>query len=187
MVEDRHSEWMDNSLGLMHIEMLIVGNAQGLGILDVELIKEFPELKINSKLDEDRERKLRHITLSELWIMGAYELIRLINEIMNDIVARPSHIFNEATIKQIKETKKIFTEVRVPLVKFQKRHDKNLYSGVSTPYFDSVKGMGWRIHFMKKEGIETKIFYRKDLGDSLLELLKKLKEDTSAASNVARN
>ena len=183
MDKNRHDEWMNNSLGLMHVDMLIVGNAQGLGILDVELIKEFPELKINSKLDEDREKKLRHITLSELWIMGGYELIRFINERLPE----PTDIFNEDTIEKIKETKRIFTEVRVPLVKFKAKNKNESYSGVAIPNFDSIKGMGWKIHFSKREGVETKIFYRKDLGDSFLELLKQLKEDTSAASNVARN
>ena len=63
------------------------------------------------------------------------------------------------------------------MVKFQKKNNNKLYSGVAQPKFDSIKGMGWKIHFSKIGGIETKIFYRKDLGDSLLELLKKLRED----------
>jgi len=170
MEKERYFEYINNSMGLMHIEMLLVGNAQGLGILDVELIEEFPKLKINSQLEEDRLKKLRHITLSELWVMGAYELIRFINERL----PKPTDIFSEGSIEKIKGTKRIFEEVRVPLVKFQKRHEKRLFSGVVQPNFDSIKGMGWKIHLMEKAGIETKIIYRKDLGDLFLELLKEI-------------
>jgi hypothetical protein len=169
---DRHMEWIENSHGLMHVEMLLVGNAQGLGLLDVELIEEFPKLKVNSKLEKYRLTKLRHITLSELWFMGVYELIRLLGEMMPK-----RKMFSEKTKIKLKETLKEFTEVRVPLVKFQDWGKKELYSGVSTPTFDSVKGFGWKIHYSRKN-VETKIFYRRDLSDSFLELLRLMKEDT---------
>ncbi len=171
--KDRQSEWVDNSMSLMHIEMLLVGNAQGLGLLDVELIKEFPKLKINSKLEKDRLKKLRHITLSELWVMGAYELVRFINNVAH----KHTDIFEEETMKKIKENITLFTEIRIPLTRFQKMGQNQQYSGVSQPIWDSIKSEGWKVHFSGKSGIETKKFYRKDLSDSLLALLKKLKED----------
>ena len=183
MDRNRCSEWIDNSHSLMHVEMLLVGNAQGLGLLDVELIQEFPKLKISSQLKKDRLRKLKYITLSELWVMGAYELLRL----MGFIIPKHKDIFSEDTRKELKEVISIFTEVRIPLVKFQERGKDRLYSGVAQPEFDSIKGVGWKIHFSRKAKIETEIFYRKDLGDSLLKLLKKLKEDIHAKSYDAWN
>ncbi|MBU1252522.1 MAG: hypothetical protein KJ905_00700 [Nanoarchaeota archaeon] len=170
MEENRHSEWIKNSIGLMYIEMLLVGNAQGLGILDVELIEEFPKLKINSQLDGDRLRKLRHVTISELWVMGTYELIRLINEIN-----KKRNFLNENSKEKLKKNLTIFTEVRTPLTKFQKQgKEKRLYSKIATKnLFYSDKGVGWNFY----DGKKKEVFYRKDLGDLFLELLKEIKND----------
>ncbi|MDD5015443.1 MAG: hypothetical protein PHW73_10190, partial [Atribacterota bacterium] len=82
MDKNRYNEWIDGSSGLMYVEMLLVGNAQGLGLIDLELIDEFQNLKIDSQLEQDRMNKLRHITLSELWVMGAYELVRLMRDMV---------------------------------------------------------------------------------------------------------
>ena len=142
--------------------------------MDVELIEEFPKLKINSQLDDDRLRKLRHITLSELWIMGTYELIRLIG----DINKNRNFITGNAKEK-LKEVLTIFTEVRIPLTKFQKQGEKRLYSKIATKnLFDSDKGVGWNFYGGKKE----EVFYRKDLGDLFLELLKEIKNDFSKSA-----
>jgi hypothetical protein len=169
MGNDRYSEWIENSLGLMHIEMLLIGNVQGLGILDVELIEEFPKLEINSQLDEDRLKKLRHITISELWVMGAYELIRLIDEIN-----KKRSLINENSKEKLKKTLSIFTKVRIPLTKFQKEGEKRLYSKIATKnVFDLEKGLGWSFY----DGKNKEIFYRKDLGDLFLELLEEIKKD----------
>ena len=174
MENGRHLKWIDNSLGLMHIEMLLVGNAQGLGILDVELIEEFPELKINSQLDEDRLKKLRHITLSELWVMGAYELIRLIDE-MN----KKRSFLKENPKENLKKVLSTFTKVRIPLTKFQKEGEKRLYSKIATKnLFDSEKGVGWDFY----DGKKKEIFYRKDLGDLFLELLREIKDNVSKSA-----
>lgn len=169
METDRKSKWIDNSIGLMHIEMLLVGNAQGLGILDVELIEEFPKLKINSQLDEDRLRKLRHITLSELWVMGAYELVRLINDIN-----KKRNFLKENAREELKIVLTNFTNIRIPLTKFQKQGEKRLYSKIATKnLFDSDKGIGWSLY----DGKEKEVVYRRDLGDLLLKLLDAIKND----------
>jgi hypothetical protein len=170
MENERRSEWISNSLGLMHIEMLLVGNAQGLGILDVDLIEEFQKLKVNSQSEKDRLKKLRHITLSELWMMGAYELIRLINDIN-----KQRNFLKENTKEKLKKTLTIFTEVRIPLAKFQKEgKEKRLYSKIATKnIFDLEKGLGWNFY----DGKNKELVYRRDLGDLFLQLLKEIKND----------
>ncbi len=183
MEKDRYSAWMESSFGLMHIEMLFINDAHGLGILDIELIEEFTKLKINSQLKEDLSRKYRHAFISKLWVLGAYELVRMIDK----KIPRNMEIYKKNTIEKLKEVLSTFTEVRVPLVKFQERGKDTLYSGVAQYEFDSIKGVGWKVLFPFKKKMEQKIFYRKDLGDSLLELLKKLKEDTHKASIDAQN
>lgn len=183
MEKDRFSEWVEYSYGLRFTDMLLIGNAQGLGLLDVELIKEFPEIKIISDLEKDRLKKLRHITLSELWVLGAYELIRVIDEITS---TRKDEISAEV-IKKIKENLTLFTELRVPLAKFQKSGQKKLFSGLSSKCeFDEQLGLGWKIIFLYKKKLETKIFYRKDLSNNLLEMFKFITEDIRAKETNAR-
>jgi len=183
MGKNRYTEWIDNSDGLRYVDLLLIGNAQGLGILDVELIQEFPKIRIDSQLEEDRQKKLRHITLSELWVMGAYELIRLID----NIIQNDKDTFSRETKQKLKDKLSIFTQVRIPLVKFKQRGKNELYSGITVPKFDLVNGLGWKIHYSNKSKIETKEVLRKDLGDDLLELLKSINIDIHKKYYSAHN
>ena len=184
MAKNRISEWVEGSIGLRFIDMLLIGNTQGLGLLDSELIQEFPGIKEDLKSEEDRLKKLRHITLSELWVMGAYELIRTIDE----MASKRKEDLGVKIITKIKETLTKFTEIRVPLTKFQKSGQKELFSGLASKCeFDEKKGLGWKIIFSYKKKFETKVFYRKDLADELLELLNLITEDLYAKHHIARN
>lgn len=175
MENNRYSEWIENSFAVRFIDLLLVGNVQGIGLLDTELINEFPKIKVNFQSEEDRIKKLRYITLSELWIMGAYELIRL----MRDIILN-NDMFLKETKTELKKVLNTFAEVRIPLVKFQERRNNRLYSGITQPKFDSVKGIGWEIIISNKEGVNTKVIYRNDLGNNFLELLKLLNKNIRA-------
>ena len=44
--KDRQSEWMNSSFAFMGVEMLLLGEVQALGELDVELIEELHKIKI---------------------------------------------------------------------------------------------------------------------------------------------
>lgn len=173
MEKDRQSEWINSSFAFMNIEMLLLGEVQALGELDVELIEEFPKIKINSKLEEDLRRKRRYLLLSKLWVLGAYELIRF----LNDINKKRNLLENKNKIK-LKEILTTFSKVRVPLAKFQKAgKDKTLYDGVADSFFDSKKGVGWKVYSHTKTELKKEIFYRNDLGDLLLNLLREMKKD----------
>ncbi len=181
MDKNRYSKWIENSLNLRWIDFLLVDNAQGLGILDVELIEEFPNLKINSSLEADRLKKLRHITISELWMIGAYELVRLIDRIAN----RYNSMIQDVTKKEIKQTLGIFTQIRIPCIKFEKPgKEHTLYSQIADSFLDQVNGVGWKIYpaIVKEKRVkerQTKLIYRKELGDILLKLLGLIKTDIS--------
>ena len=47
---ERESEWMNSSFTFMGVEMLLLGEVQALGELDVELIEELHKIKASSKL-----------------------------------------------------------------------------------------------------------------------------------------
>lgn len=167
MENQRYSQWIENSKGLFYVEMLLFNDCIGLGVLDSELIEEFPTLKLNSELEKDRYNKFKHVFLSRLWVFGAYELIRTINEINKK---RP--LLPEKSKEKLKEILTLFNNVRTPLAKFQKSGEKRLFSQVATQLvFDKENGLGW--HFY--DGKMGTVFFRKDLGDKLLELLEAIK------------
>lgn len=173
MGNDRQSEWMNSSFAFMNIEMLLLGEVQALGELDIELVDESHKIKINSKLEEDLKKKRRYLLLSKLWVLGAYELIRF----LNDINKKRNFLEDENKVK-LKEILTTFSKVRVPLAKFQKAgKDKTLYGGVADSFFDSKKGVGWKIYSHTKTELKKEIFYRNGLGNSLLDLLKEMKKD----------
>jgi hypothetical protein len=173
MEKDKLSEWMNSSFAFMGIEMLLLGEVQALGELDIELIKEFPKIKINSKLEEDLKKKQRYLLLSKLWVLDAYELIRFLNDI-----DKKRNFLSKNTKAKFNEILTTFTKVRVPLAKFQKAgKNKDLYEGVADSFIDSNKGVGWKVYSHTKTELKKEIFYRKELGDLLLNLLKKMKKD----------
>ena len=55
MEENRHKEWLDNSGGLVQIDLLLMNDALGLGDLDAELILESARIKINWKKKDNME------------------------------------------------------------------------------------------------------------------------------------
>jgi len=173
MEKSRYSEWFNSSFVFMNVEMLLLGEVQALGELDIELIEEFPKIKINSRLEEDLKRKRRYLLLSKLWVLGAYELIRFLNDLN-----KKRNSLQENTKTKLKNILSIFSKVRVPLAKFQKSgKDKTLYQGVADSFFDSDKGVGWKVYSHNKTKLKKEIFYRNDLGDLLLDLLKEMKKD----------
>lgn len=173
MENDRQSEWMNSSFTFMGVEMLLLGEVQALGELDIELIEELHKIKINSKLEEDLKIKRRYLLLSKLWVLGAYELIRFLNEIN-----KKRSSLRDNTKQKLNEVLTNFTKVRVPLAKFQKAgKDKTLYDGVADSFIDSNKGVGWKVYSHTKTELKEEIFYRNELGDLLLDLLKEMKKD----------
>lgn len=185
MEENRHKEWLDNTGGFAQIDLLLLNDALELGDLDAELILESARIKINSELEEERFRKFRHFAVSRLWVIGAYELVRITDEILS----RRRDEIDEKVIKKVKETLTLFGEIRVPLVKLEKHGQfGKMFSGVPSKYeFDENKSVGWRIVSTYKKKLDVEIFYRKDLGDSLLDLFKILNKNICAERTNARN
>lgn len=82
--DERNERWVNASHGLGRVEALMVPTAQGLGILDCRLIAEdvrFEELSEPERGTIQESVLLTdRFTLSSLWVMGAYELVRTFDE-----------------------------------------------------------------------------------------------------------
>lgn len=187
MDKKRYEEWIDSSQGIVHAEMLLIGDIQGLGLIDSELIEEKVKQIFTSPaeliLNPDFLKRNRHMTLSRLWVLGAYEFVRLMDELLSnrikeDIFFKRENPIKPETMERVKVVKRMFEEIRVPLVKFHERHNNELYSGINSNIrFDEDKGIGWIFIFVSDSGVKETLVYRKDLADSLLELLKIIKKD----------
>jgi hypothetical protein len=159
----RYGEWVTRSFrwirankdsGLPH-------HIQMLGIVDAELRGiRYPDIFNEENIpieDEYGILKLERFQIkAHLWVLGAYELVRMISQ----RVRENPELASDSSILEIQETKKLFERVRVPLAKLEasKRHEKTdfevAFAGVGP------EGLGWKIN-------EDLIIYQEELSDRL--------------------
>lgn len=171
MDTNRWSEWINSSFCLAQIEPFMIIDAQGLGMLDAELVEEYANLNAKYQSEQDLLKRNRHFVVSRLWVIGAYELVRSIDERIEKINDR----IGDETRKKLAETLTNFTKLRIPLAKFQTSGKKERQ--IARPIWFPSMGVGWKLE-------NDLIFSRKNLGDSLLELLNLLKRDISAKDKI---
>lgn len=148
------------------LDHFMIGVVQQLARLDEKLIQKSKEHHPASEIKPGTLEDFDHfLTLSYLWVLGAYEIIRTISQRAKE----NSEIFSEKTINKINETKKLFERIRIPLAKLEpaKAH-KDTDSSIAFPR-NSANGIGWHI------APDTYIL-RIQLSDALLETLKLMKK-----------
>ncbi len=186
MVKERLREWIENSKCMIFIEMSLLPDVQGLGRLDIELIKETNRLGAKSKIQ--RRIRLKHLTLSKLWIFGAYELVRVIDE----IITNKQDLVSQTTRTKVKDAKIELEKIRIPLTKFQmpKRQKparpNRLFAQFPDSFIDSSGEVGWKV-YTAIENRPTEIYYRRKFGDLLLKLFEEVNADIRAKYLNARN
>jgi hypothetical protein len=105
------------------------------------------------------------VTQSYLWVLGAYEMIRAIEQRCRK--NRPSGITDDIA-DAAAETKKAFERVRVPLAKYEAaRRFSATDSTVVLPAIDASHGIAWRV------SVDVYIS-RESLAQQLLDFLRKL-------------
>ena len=183
-IKDRLRQWIDASGGMFLIDATLLADVQGLGRLDVELIKETERLKTKSKIYG--KTKLKHVTLSKLWILEAYNIVRL----MTQITSSPRDLLiSKKTKSKILETKKEFEKIRIPLTKFQMprrqfdilkkerpQKENRTFSQYPDSFIDSSGEVGWKVYTMI-ERRPTERYYRRSFGDLLLKLFESINKD----------
>lgn len=135
---------------------------QQLGRLDVRLIQAdetWPDRFLDGNLTaEDSTVLHEHITLSYLWVLGAYEFVRtLCDRVSTDTEKTPEEIRN-----RLLQTKRHFTRVRVPLAKME---PASLFADedgpVAYPGLKRGLGVAWQLN-------QCTIISRRELSDDLL-------------------
>jgi hypothetical protein len=123
--KDEHlARWIEGNKGARNYEGYLQDSIRGIGWLDVEL-REEERFHLEDYWAKDPAAfgrpearlhffKLMH--LSELWVLGGYEIIRTIDQrFSNDPNA--SALFSAAQKKHVKRFKHLFERNRVPLAK----------------------------------------------------------------------
>jgi hypothetical protein len=170
-ISARYKRWSYASHGLAKFEVFAIIDAQEIGRLDCKCIEEDNRICSGLGNDSEREKNLMrdndHFLFSKLWVLAAYELIRVIRVRCQKI---PVYLSKDLGSKiEILESK--FLRLRVPLAKKEpEKYHKN-DAGIAYPTIHPQYGFGW---FVAKDLVVT----RRELSDELLQILEEIRKTT---------
>jgi hypothetical protein len=144
--EARYTRWRRATYAFYQIERQVVHTIQQLGRIDAELflrdvryraIQEFN----NATPDEWDEVADYATTMAYLWVLGTYEVIRLLDQRFREQDLHDRDFYVDST-----PIKRAFERVRVPFAKLEpaRRHrETDRYFAVPTPI--TGRGLGWTV------------------------------------------
>jgi hypothetical protein len=138
---------------------------QGLGSIDARLVHDDAAYcALSSDVRATFEESVRltdRVALSQLWVLGAYEAIRTIDE----RVRTGPDVFTKRLAERVTATKQAFARLRMPLAKLQaaRAHATTDFS-VAHPAIHRQLGVSWRVAMRV-------VIPRRRLADRLLALL----------------
>ncbi|WP_053180404.1 hypothetical protein [Pseudomonas kilonensis] len=168
-MEERFERWLKASIGLARFEEHLVSLMQDIGQMDAQLcasdarIVQADSAQLNSIFDFDSIQ--HHRTLSYLWVLGAYEILRtLAQRIREGQSDDPPEVGARVNLARDR-----FARLRVPLAKFEAagRH-KATDHHVAYPGLDLKCGIAWQLN-------ESEVISRQELSDVFLETLEFLR------------
>ena len=166
----RYQRWVQASHAVARIEPFMTLTIQGLGKIDSELFEKDQRhhemLNENSPTSQEGVDLTDSITLSYLWILGAYEVVRTLNQRFREKPAQ-----TETRYLKSQELKKLFERIRIPLAKFEpsSRHKKTDFK-IAYPALNSTHGIAWQVagnHFISRD----------ELAEALIEFVEWLRDE----------
>ncbi len=145
--------------------------AQGLGRLDVNLIEEYQSLCNSLKLPLEERNLIEEsmklselLTLSYLWVLGAYELVRAVNQRL----VENTELLGGQVRTRVAVVKHAFERLRIPLAKFKasKRH-RETDSHIAYPTIHRELGISWQLS-------PDVLVSRRELADHLLGIMEEI-------------
>ncbi len=169
MQHERYSRWVKASPATGPFEHFMMVVVQGLGRLDCQLIQEdsrycsLPEAQQQTIAESIKTSD--RFTLSYLWVLGAYELVRTMDQRVRD----KTSLISASLPQRLSELKRAFKRVRIPLAKMEpaKAH-KDTDSPIAFPALHSEQGISWQL-------TRTDFVSRRELSDALLGFLEDLR------------
>ena len=162
--QPRYSEWVRLSHRTATFETFMVPTIQGLGKLDAQLkFEDEAFLRLSEKERESIDVSLKlteRFTYSYLWVLGAYEIIRTMDQKCRaDSSLVTKH--NDVT-----DSKHYFERVRIPLAKFESaRRYKETDSTIAYPSLNREHGIAWQVS-------ENLFISRLELSECFINLLR---------------
>ena len=143
---------------------------QGLARLDCQLIatdEQFLQLTEQQRATILASVELsERLTLSYLWVLGAYEIVRTLDQRTREAsTGRPSPM-----AERITATKYLFERVRIPLAKFEASRRNPNDSPIAYPAVSSIHGIAWLV-------ADNTFVSRRQLSDAFLALLSDLRAE----------
>lgn len=168
---ERNKRWVAASIGLRRVEEFMIPTVQGLGLLDCRLTPEDDRFERLSEEEQSTFEESMMLTerfmLSSLWVMGAYELVRTIDQ-----RAREDSIFVVGEVAEcVKHLKRELERIRMPLAKMETADRFPGDYPIPQLYRMPGYGVAWRVS-------EDVLFSRLKLSDGLLNLLELIHMDT---------
>ena len=171
MDEGRFHRWVYSAYALFHVVPYMVSIVQGLGKLDAKLVREDSDYLILTP----KERKhpdvtstvYERVTISYLWVLGAYEIIRALDQRFRK---NPS-LAKEAFRKRVNELKKKYARLRMPLAKLEPSNKyRNVDGPIAFPAMHKDLGVSWQI-------ADNTYINRQELSDEFLQFLEDYTKD----------
>lgn len=167
--DERYTRWRRASHGLHLIESELVHTVQALGRIDADL---FPRDVRYREIREDGDgtnEEWREITehampMGYLWVLGAYEVIRTLDQRFREDKSK----FQAQQQLGTWNLKVDFERVRIPLAKLEPATRFPTDNRFATPALIRGRGLGWQV----AEGVS---FARGELSTKFLEFLESLK------------
>jgi hypothetical protein len=164
-ITERFERWIKVSIGLGRFEPFMMPLIQNLGRLDDQLCKKDAQIVRTYETQNtdltDHDFLSEHITLSYLWVLGAYEAIRTLTQQARDLPDEaPANV-----LVRLREAKSRFARLRVPLAKMEPASaHKDTDSHIAYPGVHFQYGIAWQVN-------ETLLISRRELSDLFLETL----------------
>ena len=176
MQTDRYSRWIDASVAAGAVEPFMMPIVQGLGRLDCRLI---PEDARFSQLPEQARSSVHEgtlltdrFTLSYLWVLGAYELVRTLDQRCR---TNPATTMPESFQSRLAALKRGMERLRIPLAKMEPARRFPSDSAIAYPALSRDLGIAWQV-------AQDTYITRRELSDSLLDFLTDLKAQHAATN-----
>lgn len=146
---------------------------QGLAQLDCKLVaadEQFLQLTEKQRATIAVSVELsERLTLSYLWGLGAYEILRTLDQRTREASAG----MRSPLAERITTTKHLFERVRIPLAKYEASRRNPTDSPIAYPVISTVHGVAWQV-------ADDTFISRRQLADTFLSLLSELRGDVNA-------
>jgi hypothetical protein len=167
--EHRYMRWRKVSFAFLQFEPQLMQTVQKLGRIDAQLfLRDGRYREIRERNDgtpeEWAELSEHATTMAYLWVLGAYEVIRMLDQRFRELGLHNMGLYVDST-----RLKHAFERVRVPLAKLEpaRRHRKtDRYFAI--PALIAGRGLGWSV----ADGVHV---CRGDLSTQLLEFLEAMR------------